>query len=484
MPAARGDWTEDDNASASVAISRSAYGVDQQQPSKLPVQPRAMPIHPSQIKICPSLNETLACINCISPDIPESSGGAILAHTRKLGPILLELRRLELAAQEEQEEFFTTRTIGLSRGNPSLGTSVASTCLDLPTYGQGPVAGATGLTTGALCIHTFGNGRDEDGFLTSSIEYFHTPRHHRQASAVAWRPKNSNHVAIGLEGGAGPQQASGNRRSSGAGIRTGGDREFCCFLWDIEAQQSSSTKRLGTPLHKLAHNASVASLAWLLEGQTLAVGGQLRNIQLYDMRVSGANAPPISAYAHDFGVHGIEVDPNRPHLMATYSRSVGEAVKLWDIRRMDSVVSEIKISVASKEPTVVSSVKWSTQESGLLSVAIGSSVHDYDTTSSGSRPILLRVNQGKGQAIMDVALYERPKIVSKVHEEATQSNRLIAQLYPRRMLTVLKDKTVCDMAKHTYAPLAISRRNGQLVHALGRTLWVGSTSQGEGSFEC
>jgi hypothetical protein len=238
---------------------------------------------------------------------------------------------------------------------------------------------------------------------------------------------------------------------------------------------------------KLSHNAAVSSLAWLLDGQTLVVGGQSRNIQLYDMRVSGTNAPPISAHAHSMGVDGIQVDPHRPHFLATFSRTEGEPVKLWDVRRMDSVVSEIKVAPPTtgktflSQPPVVSSIKWSTLESGTLSVAIGDSVQDYDT-SSGSRPVLVRVNYAQdGQSIVDLALYEG----QKQHRESiqSQSSRLIEVLYPRRMLAVLGDRTVCDMAKHTNSPVAISRRDGRLVHACGRTLWVGSTNEGPCAME-
>lgn len=471
--------------------------------SELPKAAR-MATYASQIQICPTWNDTVACINCISPSL-ERDGSNFKApamvsspppsRSRKAGPILLELRQVQLAAQSEGEfDFFTTKTVGLSRGNPSLGTSVASTCLGLPvvkTFDSnlppGPITGATGLTTGALCIHTFGDEKDADGLLSSSIEYFHTPRHHRQASAVAWRPIKSNHVAIGLLGsGSAPAPGGSANVRRNPGARAGGDREFCCFVWDIEAQ---SSKRTAQPMTKLSHNAAVASMAWLLDGQTLVVGGQSRNIQLYDMRVSGTNAPPISAHAHSMGVHGIQVDPHRPHILATFSRTEGEPVKLWDCRRMDTVVSEIKVAPSThsktfpetSKPPIVSSIKWSTLESGTLSVAIGESVQDYDT-SSGSRPVLVRVNYAKeGQSIVDLALYEG----QKQHRESIQSrsSRLIEVLYPRRMLAVLGDRTVCDMAKHTDSPVAISRRDGRLVHGLGRTLWVGSTNEGPCAME-
>ena len=491
-----------------------AYGELPKSYSEQPKTPRATPVHASQIKILPQWNNVIACINCIQSQPildPTLLQEPPVIRKRKVGPMLLELRRLELSSINSDQgdgSFFTTRSIAFSRGNPSLGTSVASTCLDLPTVqtysgtqsSQMPMAAATGLTTGMLAIHSFGNDTDEENLLSSSIEYYHTPRHHRQASAVAWRPNNFNHVVIGLLGSntAGPQQASGPRRG-GQSNRAGGDREFCCFLWDIETQQSSA-KRNVSPVSKLSHNAPVASLAWMLDGQTLAIGGQSRNIQLYDMKVSGTNVPPISAYAHNFGVHGIEVCPHRPHLMATFCRAIGEPVKLWDIRRMDSVVSEIKISglgagaqasnssasqIANQR---VEAVKWASLEPGTLSVAICDSVQDFDT-NSGSRPTLIRVNHHmKGeQTINDFALYGGPSPTRKGYtvggEDSDQSNRLIEEIYPRRMLAVLEDKTVCDMAKHTYAPVAISRRDGRLVHALGAHVWVGSTTFGPAAME-
>lgn len=296
----------------------------------------------SRIKFFPSTGGTLACINAATNRSHPASNTTMVGddgmqHNRKLGPVLLELRQLDLvdADKSREDELFDTRTIALSRGNPQLGISVASTCLDLPVVQnysnrkQGFMA-ATGLTTGMLAIHTFSEttGANELPY-SSSIEYYHISRHHRQSSAVSWRTNQVNHVAIGLlgSGNQGPQQGALPRRG-GSAIRGsgGGDREFCCFLWDIEAQQSAA-KRNAAPISKLSHNTPVASLAWVLDGQTLAVGTQSRNIQLYDMRVTGTNAPPLSAFAHNFGVHGIEVDPNKP-----VSISQGYCLVLYECR--------------------------------------------------------------------------------------------------------------------------------------------------------
>ncbi len=282
----------------------------------------------SRIKFYPTRCGTLACINtasALSHSPVELVDSEESQRNRKLGPVLLELRRLQLVDEKNGNDdvFFETKIVALSRGNPQLGISVSSTCLDLPIVqsytGQttrSRFAAATGLTTGMLAIHTFSDAPGPDDLpYSSAIEYYHMSRHHRQASAVAWNTNHSNHVAIGLLGSGtpGPQQTNLPRRG-GAAIRGGGggDREFCCFIWDVEAQQQSAAKRHAAPISKLSHNTPVASLAWVMDGQTLVVGTQSRNVQLYDMRASGTNAPPLSALAHNFGVHGIEIDPHKP----------------------------------------------------------------------------------------------------------------------------------------------------------------------------
>lgn len=284
---------------------------------------------PSRIQIYPNIKDTIACINCTSTQPLKSATLGVSQQSESLktrkAPVLLELRQLHVMDQDSEDcgAFFTTKTIGLSRGNPSLGTSVASTCLDLPLVNDfsrhSRMTAATGITTGALCIHTFREESfDEDGLYSSTIDYFHTPRRQATATAVAWRSTQLNQVAVGLLGSSAAQsQVPGQRRGGGSMRSSGSERDWGCLVWDIEKQQSTGKQRSSTPLSKLSHSSPVASLAWIMDGRTLAVGGSARTVggqstvQLYDMRVSGTNAPPISAHAHNSGVHGIEVDPFR-----------------------------------------------------------------------------------------------------------------------------------------------------------------------------
>lgn len=272
-------------------------------------------------------------------------------------------------------------------------------------------------------------------------------------------------------------QAPAHRRGAGA-MRTsaGGDRDWGCILWDIEKQQSSTRKGNAPPLAKLSHNSPVTALAWLVDGQKLAVGAGARGlggqsmIQLYDMRVSGTNAPPISAPAHDSSVHGIEIDCLRPNLLASFCRAAGEPVKLWDIRRMDSVLGEVKVvpSAASSTPgsDVIEAIKWVLHEPGILSVASGGTLHDFDTKVS-SRPALVAVQHTHmGSRIRDFALCPNRK------DNGPSEAPFVDKLYSHRALTVLEEGEVFDMAKHTNAPVCISHRDGRVIHSLGATLFV------------
>lgn len=164
---------------------------------------------------------------------------------------------------------------------------------------------------------------------------------------------------------------------------------------------------------------------------------------------------------------------------------------------MDSVMSEIKIrnsTTAEKnaeyanEQGKVEAIRWSKVESGVLSIAIQSSIKDYDT-SAGSRPVLIRESHAK-DAIRDFALFGGDLKQPMLGKETLTDNmrhRLSTALYSRRAMTILSDGSLCDMAKDgCHSPVAISRRDGRLLHSFGSSVWVGSSVSGttamEGSF--
>lgn len=543
--------------------------------------------------------DVLATINCVQ-DVPMDADGPFVSPsnkaatgslvgttssrpgTRKAGPVLLELQHVQfprhrLSGDDDEHEtsLFSTSTLVQSRGNPSLGASVASTCLDVASQLHGRhLSGmdatgtalssssssnpylspcVTGLTTGAVCIHTFSpqlslnettattsniNGPSAaDGiFMVPSIEYYHTTRSHRPATAVAWRP-TQRHVAVGLtgttagggsgdhhrhhhvaasagsiggtsrrgqgSGGAGAATAAGGR----GGTSSTADRDFCCFVYDVEHQSSSSSSAAPTassrrpkpaPIFKLSHQTGVASLAWLLEGgQTLTVGGQMRGqLQIYDLRLSGTNMnPPITAYAHNYGIAGIEVDPHRPWQFVSFCQTANEPVKVWDVRRMDTNLTEIKVAIGSTNAqsaggdgsaldagsTVISAAKWSFLDPGMLFFALGDSIVEYDA-STGSRPIQINSVQSQ-RPILDFALYPYPEHQDIADTKDGSSKRVIAELFHNRITIIENDRTIKDMARRAMAPLAVSKRDGRLLHGIGRILWMHGTDEGPTAME-
>ena len=476
----------------------SSQQQQQQLQTQAPPQQQQQQQQPS-IAFCPSRADIYGCINCIHqpqrpppPPPPPGDTSSIASSpssrrgNKLAGPVLLQLGQLRCNNEngnvddddnDEEDEWtarrrhhnrerrrlFRNDIIGVSRGNPQLGSSVASTCLSFsqnPQQAHDTVTVATGLTTGALCLHTFRTEPDSTE-LTSSVDYFST-RYHRPATAVAWRSNAGggssvydNHVAIGLT-----HHTTTTHHTTGQGLRranprmgSGGDRDFCCLIWDIERQSTTTPVPTTTPrgvtaatspLLKLSHNAGVASLAWLSNGNTLAVGSQVRNLQLYDVRgATATSSPPTTTWAHNDAVHGIEMDPERPHILATFSSKPQEPVKIWDRRRMVSPLHEIKLTPTSssssssssstsstsisssasatrssskqvrssssnnkmeKRPTsgpVASQIAWSSMQTGVLSVAVGKTIQHYDTT--GSRSILIGQNTVRSP-VVDMAV--------------------------------------------------------------------------------
>ena len=401
---------------------------------------------------------------------------------------------------------------------------------------------ATGLTSGALCLHTFydlddyisnitdndntacssdaaeGDGNVADRHIHSTVAYYQ-PRHHRQATSVAWRPgpteSELRHIAVGLTGSGGGDRggtthagaayqrgriggsalhgsggggggggaggggagsvgygSSGYGGGGGGGVG-GSDRECCCLVWDIEAQRQGTTVKgsagqvpLRAPLHRFAPNTAVSSLSWLSSGNLLAVGTQNQGaVQVYDLRVPGTIAPIKSIYAHSDAIAGIETDPFRPHVFATFGRGAKEPVKIWDARRMDASLGEIKMG----EAETVSAVAWSTHpaRSGTLMLAVGDALKMFDTSVSGSRPALTGMRQCPASA-QSVAF--QPGVMD--HGSANDGGDASAEFYPHRMLAVQGDGAVSDVATYQAAPIDISKRDGRIGFCLGRSAWI------------
>lgn len=233
------------------------------------------------------------------------------------------------------------------------------------------------------------------------------------------------------------------------------------------------------PINRFAHNSGVSSICWMSNGQSLAVGCQQRYVSIYDMRASGASVPPRNIDAHNGSVNGIEVDPSNPYIFATYSRGLAEPVKLWDSRRPDFKLSEIKLdSSITKEGGEYSSVlgiSWVPSCPGLLGLAVNENILYYDTydfKGITTRPILSRMTNSQS-TIQDITFQPLFK--------PTKHRKLDGK--PERMLVVEDGGIIRDLPLYQIAPTEISPRDGRVVHALRNLVISGSSSFGASAME-
>lgn len=521
---------------------------------------------PSRVQFVPGSCDLYGAVNC--NDLKKKASTSVPSGRLKSGPPLLEIRRLTYVQKKKysvyspgdfddgdhetvgedvpvcNQKLFDHDTVLVSRGISGLGGSVSSTCLSfrplteqqrqsasLPTVARC----ATGLTSGALCIHNISNLYDSNDAEppTSTIAHY-APRQQRPVTSVAWcssNSKNSRLVAIGLTGSGVSPKVGMSQSSSAAGRKgppiritpsgalsptPGGDRDFGCLVWDIEAQGSasggggvavgkgaaaaavpikskfvllliavlsvsfvlvSSNKRLcAAPAFKFAHNTGVESVSWLLDGQLLAVGSQKRNLQLYDLRVSGTNAPPISVFAHSEAVAGIVPDGNcsTKSIFATFGNNADEPVKIWDARMMDSTIGEIRAGPCSSNPSLgVSAVAWSPSEQGFLTIAIGDTLKSYDTKTPGSRSLPVEVSYTDGNDYDSLQDFSFQPALPRSHT----SNPI--RVMPSRILVVTTKGDTDMLAESHVAPLSISKRDGRIAYSLGGSVWIGGATEGK-----
>ena len=268
----------------------------------------SIPFGGADAKFVPNEDLLYGSINCqgVGDNVITSPAYRTLLGDRNKS-ILMELRRLCYKDEDNVRVGLGSRTQSEVVGASILQDVtkyglLKSTCISFrpPKSGYNDGAAlvtqcATGLTNGSLCIHNFdmndfSRHTSGDGIMRVSHS-FYPARNARPATAVAWRPRVTNHVAIGLS----------SQRKMGRG-----DREFCCLMWDVEAQHrskaslESSTSHIYSgmaPVNRFSHNTSVSALSWVMDAHILAVG-TFQKIQLYDIRMVNTNTPPSSKSAH------------------------------------------------------------------------------------------------------------------------------------------------------------------------------------------
>ncbi|GLE05862.1 hypothetical protein PINS_up015043 [Pythium insidiosum] len=265
----------------------------------------------------------------------------------------------------------------------------------------------------------------------------------------------------------------------------------------------------------------------------LAVGTGFKWLRIYDLRAASAvstsvsagsastvsvassassafasaASSPLSVVAHNKAVLGVVFDPHRPHILATYTDAPQEAVKVWDIRRLDSNVGPL----ASLHPTskTLAQVSWCPTKPGILVTA---SVEErwlslWDVTKQDAEPaglssstattttatagIQLRKPFKRRYTSEPLTSFSWQHVPPVGRGGTTRTNatpgtltaaaisggqaRLATAAFPNRLLTATLHGEIEDISVHDSLPVALSAQ-GAVTFSCGRLLFGGNAA--------
>lgn len=376
----------------------------------------------------------------------------------KQGPTLLEiytLSRLDNKESFPSPEVDTSRPLAVARGNPSYGTSVASTCMDVAIQSRANgsvIAAVTGLDTGAFCVHV---QPLQDIEITSNwkTDHFTAPKHqHRPSTSIAWRPQNDHMIALGLTSKRDRLAVGPTRGGSAVGGGGLSNDQFGCLIWDIRHKRS--------PPNKFCHQMGIASLEWM-DSNMLVVGSEIGHLQIYDLRLSARGGASSSASTTMLNHMDVHVVYNRQNdfQLATVQGSV---IKFWDTRRLDSShSSDIKLG----SPAVKAC--WSSSSS--IVVAADKVLHEYDTQTS--RPVMIN-SVWTNFTVDDILLLPSPSTDASIEPKPFRRRRALISVSVAEEGQNQKS-SVRNVPVQSVAPIAYSPLSGAIVNATESALTVG-----------
>ena len=220
---------------------------------------------------------------------------------------------------------------------------------------------------------------DTDQLVNTPLKYGTRP-----CTSVAWSPQAEGHIAASFDK-----------------VRS----EFCTMVWDIGHAAPPKTgasgmstiaegKMLGsglTPIFQASYQEAASCVAWMPnERNVLLVGTAFGYIRIFDLS-GGRKNEAGSIAAHKKGStsskqRGLQIraSPFDDNVIATFTDTPGDAVKVYDIRRLDSSF-KLTQAVAVVAPVdasnrVLTEVQWSPVRRGVLGVATAESsiVSFYD----------------------------------------------------------------------------------------------------------
>ncbi|CAI5734880.1 unnamed protein product [Hyaloperonospora brassicae] len=392
-------------------------------------------------------------------------------------------------------------------------------CLQWYPFDSKPLLIATGTSSGKVLLCDFDDPR-------ARVMREFVPKYSRPCHAVAWNPSVSNQLAAGFEkvrsdfctlvwdlntsnavgGAAGPAAAaaagaamtSSSSCSSGnmdglvdqdGGLerpissRKGSSNSGASASVGVAAGSAGFAAVDSKPVHELANSEATMALSWVpLQPTCLATGTGFKWLRVYDLRAKGSS--PMSVVAHNKAVLGVVFDQHRPHMLATYSDTPQEPVKVWDIRQLDSSSGPLlSLYQTSKN---LAQVSWCPSEPGVLVTASTEEkwVSLWDVTKHESRPSMLKKPFRRRYTSEPLTSFSWQHVDSPSQMQcATDSGRgsnaqkeqLTAAAFPNRLLTASVTGELGDISVHDAMPLSLSS-HGAVTFGCGRLLFGGSVS--------
>jgi len=223
---------------------------------------------------------------------------------------------------------------------------------------------ATGTDAGIVHVVECrtGNGADQ------------VPRCHAVASLAARTPPRGLCNAVAW--------SNSSEKIASGWEKDGSQRENGVVVWDVASGVNLSTsefsasveERLVAPGAAIKSTAggiygeSVLALTWLPGQENLLACGSTKWLRVWDVRTPSDTAQRVMA--HQKGVRGIQFDPERPTIVATFSDGLLEPVNIWDLRKLEQSSSPEPWAVlrpcSKSNPSPVTQVAWCPDSTSTL----------------------------------------------------------------------------------------------------------------------
>lgn len=389
-------------------------------------------------------------------------------------------------------------------------------CMEWYPFEAKPLLIAAGTGSGKVVLSDFADAR-----ARSAREFL--PKYSRPCHAVAWNRAAPNQLAAGFEkvrsdfctlvwdlnavsgvaggvpNGAGADQGGnsggvsgpamdslsdgeggmdstmGSRKSvMSAGAGVGGAGVVSVGVGSGSALSGASTK----PVHELSNSEATLALSWVpLQPTCLATGTGFKWLRIYDLRTKST---PLSVVAHNKAVLGVTFDEHRPNILATFSDSPQEPVKVWDIRQLEASNSPLlTIQQTSKN---LSQVSWCPSKPGILVTSSAEekwiSLWDISTHESGGSNVLRKPFRRRytSEALTSFS-WQNLESRNPPRRSALSApkSQVTAAAFPNRLLTSSVSGEIEDISVHDSMPVTVSS-TGAIAFSCGKLLFGGAPS--------